>query len=61
MLLHYYGVLRPGPAVRGAASRQEDPSVPADGLGHGHRWRDELPPSPQDHPQRPQVTKVSRC
>lgn len=59
VLLHHYGVLCPGPALRGAASRQEDSSVPAHGLGHGHRWRNELSSSPQDHPQRPQVTEVS--
>ena len=59
MLLHPHGVLCSGTAVRGAESRQEDHSLPAHGLGHGDRRGHELPPPPQDHPQRPQVTKVS--
>lgn len=59
MLLHHHGVLCPGTAVWGAESRQEDPAVPAHGLGHGYRWGNELSSPPQDHPQRPQVTQVS--
>lgn len=59
MLLHHHGVLCPRTAIWGAESRQEDPSIPAHGLGYGHRWGDELSSSPQDHPQRPQVPKVS--
>lgn len=59
MLLHHHGVLCPGTAVRGAQSRQEDNSITADGLGHGYCRRHELSSPPQDHSQRPQVTKVS--
>lgn len=60
MLLHHHGVLRSGTTVRGAESRQEDHAIPAHGLGHGYRWGNELPSPPQDHPQRPQVSQVSR-
>lgn len=59
VLLHHHGVLCTGAAVWGAESRQEDPTVPAHGLGHGHRWRNELSAPPQDHPQRSEVPKVS--
>lgn len=59
MLLHHNGVLRTRTAVRGAESGSEDHSVAAHGLGHGNCRGHELPSPSQNHPQGPQVTKVS--
>lgn len=59
LLLHHHGVLRPGPALRGAACRAQGHPLPPRRLVHGHRRRHELPAPPQDHPPRPQVAQVS--